>query len=393
MKATDRYAQIRPLLSSSGDVRAYTAAGGRQMVIEARRQDSHIDNTEDRRGERGSTGGTGAPGAGMTGPTGPQGYSIAGPTGADSTVPGPTGPQGDSITGPTGATGATGADSTVPGPTGPAGADSTVPGPTGPAGESITGPTGATGADSTVPGPTGPQGDSITGPTGATGADSTVPGPTGPAGESITGPTGATGADSTVPGPTGATGPTGAGETGPTGADGADSTVPGPTGPTGSNADCSGYTPIGDKSASLRTESAGNVKVMAIEGPRFYIFETFQVRVSRCIPLPLMECCEPGSMRVLSCHIAGPAHAYAYIENDTVKVVTQPWNPSVTVPLPSATVLLCGIRRGCDMVIFPPATDYEVDMSEKYVARCRGELPPHPASLGLNACDPSTGCC
>ncbi len=308
MKATDRYAQIRPLLSSSGDVRAYTAAGGRQMVIEARRQDSHIDNTEALRGERGSTGGTGAPGAGMTGPTGPQGYSIAGPTGADSTVPGPTGPQGDSITGPTGAT-------------------------------------GATGADSTVPGPTGPAGDSITGPTGATGADSTVPGPTGP-----------TGAD-------------------------------------GSNADCSGYTPIGDKSASLRTESAGNIKVMAIEGPRFYIFDTFQVQESRPITQPLLDCCEPGSMRVLSCHIAGPAHCYAYIEHDTVKVVTQPWNASITVPLPSATVLLCGIRRGCDMVIFPPATDYEVDMSEKYVARCRGELPPHPASLGLNACDPSTGCC
>ena len=212
---------------------------------------------------------------------------------------------------------------------------------------------GSAGADSTVPGPTGPAGESITGP----------------AGESITGPTGATGADSTVPGPTG-----------PTGAD-------------GSNADCSGYTPIGDKSASLRTESAGNVKVMAIEGPRFYIFDTFQVQESRPITQPLLDCCEPGSMRVLSCHIAGPAHAYAYIENDTVKVVTQPWNTSVKVPLPSATVLLCGIRRGCAMVIFPPATDYEVDMSEKYAARCRGELPPHPASLGLNACDPSTGCC
>ena len=356
MKATDRYAQIRPLLSSSGDVRAYPAAGGRQMVIEARRQASHIDNTEDLRGGRGSTGGTGATGAGMTGPTGPQGNSIAGPTGADSTVPGPTGPQGDSITGPTGATGA---DSTVPGPTGA----------TGPTGAGETGPTGPTGADSTVAGPTGPQGDSITGPTGATGADSTVPGPTGPAGESITGPTGATGADSTVPGPTG-----------PTGAD-------------GSNADCSGYTPIGDKSASLRTESAGNIKVMAIEGPRFYIFDTFQVQESRPITQPLLDCCEPGSMRVLSCHIAGPAHCYAYIEHDTVKVVTQPWNPSVTVPLPSATVLLCGIRRGCAMVIFPPATDYEVDMSEKYVARCRGELPPHPASLGRSACDPTTGCC
>ena len=144
---------------------------------------------------------------------------LAGPPGADSTVPGPAGPPG--LTGPPGPTGPA---STVPGPEGPTGpagpkgADSTVPGPAGPKGD--TGATGATGPVSTVPGPAGPAGPK--GDTGPTGADSTVPGPAGPPGAiGPKGDTGATGAASTVTGPPGATGPAGvAGPAGPTGATG-----------------------------------------------------------------------------------------------------------------------------------------------------------------------------
>lgn len=184
------------------------------------------------------------------------------------------------------------------------------------------------------------------------------------------------------------------------GADGKDGQdgLNGTDGIDGTNADCTGYLPIGDKGASLRLPTTGeNVKVLAVESPHLLITDLVEVPAIGEAPIDprYLDCIDLDTLRITACHIAGPFDCFAHLTHDRtiIRVQRRQWPDLVCEPDIPAIVTLTGHRRGSQNLRFPAATGYEVIKSLEFRDRCLGVLPPHPSSLGQNTCTPGSGCC